>query len=387
MTDAQATPTPRSGPLAGMRVIEMANFLAGPLAAMALSDLGAEVIKIETAKGEPTRRLGRSHYPESPLFVNCNRGKRSVAVDLKDPADLAKVRVLLATADVMITNWRPGVTERLGLGDAALAAANPDLIRVYISGFGVDGPLADQPTYDAIVQAHLGSASGVAPDEVPTIASTFVVDKVSATMACQATLAAIVGRERGGGGSRVDISLLEAAAYANYADLMANRTFLEGSPEEAANTHSSATRPIAASDGWLIVVPVTAQQIRSAFAAVGAAEVGEEVVQIRDAARLAERMMDELEARTRTRTVAEWVEAFNAADVPHGVCLTIDQHLEHPQVRHNDNYRIADWPFLGRVRYARYPAHFSNWPELDEPTAPPRPGQDNDAVLGDLTAR
>jgi crotonobetainyl-CoA:carnitine CoA-transferase CaiB-like acyl-CoA transferase len=348
---------------------------------MQLADLGAEVIKIETSKGDPFRRLGKANYPESPLFVNSNHGKRSVSLDLKSPDGLARAFELISGADVMITNWRPGVTERLGLGDEALAAANPRLIRVYITGFGGDGPSADRATYDAIIQAHLGSASGLRPGQPPSIQGLYIVDKISATMACQATLAALVGRERGGGGTRVDLSLLEAGAYVQYPDMMANRTFIEGSPAEAANTHSAATRPIQASDGWLIVVPVTAQQIRSAFELIGKPELGEELMKMRDPAELTVRMLDALEEYTRQHTVAECLEQFDGADVATGACLTFDQHLDDPQVRHNANYQIADWPLHGKVRYIRYPAHFSTWPEPVVPTPPPRPGEDNDEVL------
>jgi crotonobetainyl-CoA:carnitine CoA-transferase CaiB-like acyl-CoA transferase len=285
----------------------------------------------------------------------------------------------------MVSNWRPAVAPRLGLDDAALAEANPTLVRVYISGFGATGPLAAAPTYDAVVQAHLGSVAGRGLDSTPAIAGTYVVDKIAASMTCQATLAALLQRERGSAGTRVDISLLDAAAYLNYPDVMANRTFVEQSPTEATNWHAAATRAIRAVDGWIVVIPVTADQIRRAFATVGAPEVADELLTLRDVTTLTTRMMDALEERTRARPAAECVKAFLDNDVPAGACLTIDEHLDDAQVRHNATYGTAVWDELGPVRFVRYPARFSSWPEAAGavPARPPALGGHTDEILGE----
>jgi crotonobetainyl-CoA:carnitine CoA-transferase CaiB-like acyl-CoA transferase len=331
------------------------------------------------------RRVGRSAFPVSPLYVNSNHGKRSIVLDLKDNVGRRHVHELLAGADVMVSNWRPTVGPRLGLDDEELAVANPDLIRVYVTGFGATGPLSDAPTYDSMVQAHFGSVADPVGETPPAIASTYVADKTAAAMVCQATLAALFARERGAGGARIDISLLDATAYVNFPDVMANRTFLEHSPAEATNQHSAATRPIRTADGWVMVVPVTAHQIRRAFAAVGAPELADEMLAIRDAAVMTRKTLDALEERTRARPTAEWIEVFNTNDVPAGACLTIDQHLDDSQVRHNATYGVADWEGLGPVRYARYPARFSNWADATDthPTAPPTPGEHTDEILAE----
>ena len=361
------------GPLAGVRVIELCNFISGPFATMMLSDLGAEVIKVEPPRGDPFRRFGRSGASVSPLFVNTNRGKRNVVLDLKDKDDTGALLQLLNTADVMVSNWRPGAAARLGLVDDDLSRRNPNLIRIYISGFGATGPLADRPVYDTIIQAHLGAGQ----NSPPAITGAYVVDKTSAAMVCQAALAALFARERTGVAERVDLALLDAAAYVNFVDVMANRTYLDNATADATNRHAAATRALRASDGWLVVVPVTADQVRRACNAIGRSALADELLTIRDAAELTTRMMDEFESVTQTASVEHWLKAFDANDVPAGPCLTIDEHLADGQVQHNHTYSIADWDGLGRVRQVRYPARFSTWNELwpagPPPSLPSRP--------------
>ncbi|HET6952637.1 MAG TPA: CoA transferase, partial [Acidimicrobiales bacterium] len=252
----------RSGPLSGIRVIELANYVSAPLTTMMLADLGADVVKIEPPKGDPFRRFGRAGTPVSPLFVNTNRGKQGLVLDLKDPEDNARLHELLEDADVLVSNWRPSVAERLGLADDALVKAYPQLIRVYVTGFG---PSADAPVFDAIIQAHVGAAES----SPPTIAPTYIVDKVTACMACQATVAALFDRERNGTAERIDLALLDAAAYFNFVDVMANRTFVDFAPVEAKNEQASAIRPVETADGWLIVAAVTAEQIRRTCEVLG----------------------------------------------------------------------------------------------------------------------
>jgi crotonobetainyl-CoA:carnitine CoA-transferase CaiB-like acyl-CoA transferase len=360
----------RTGPLAGVRVIEVANFLSGPLATAMLGDLGAEVIKVEPPKGDPFRRFGRSGTPVSSIFVNANRGKTGVVLDLKQETDQARLHELLDAADMMVTNWRPQVAARLGVVDDDLVRRNPKLIRVYISGFGSTGPLADRPVFDGIVQGHLGAGQSTPP----SVVGSYVVDKTSAAMVVQAALAALYSRERTGVAERIDLALLDAAAYVNFPDVMANRTFVDHEPEEAGNRQAAAVRAIQASDGWLVVAPVTADQIRSACAAVGRAELADELLTMMDATALTIRVMDELETVTKSAPVAHWVDAFEAHDVPAGPCLTIDQHLADAQVAHNHLYDITDADDLGRLRRVRYPARFSTWGELwPSPILPPRP--------------
>ncbi|HUP73489.1 MAG TPA: CoA transferase [Acidimicrobiales bacterium] len=374
-------PSTRSGPLDGIQVIELANYVSGPFATMMLGDLGADVIKVEPPKGDPLRSLGRDQAGVSPVFVSSNRGKRSVCLNLKLHDAQMELKRLLATADVLVSNWRPAVAARLGLVDDELAKANPRLIRVYVSGFGPDGPLADAPSFDSIIQARLGWTHGYTPDSEPSLATSYVVDKMSAAMVCQATLAALVARERLGVAERVDISMLDANAYTNFPDIMANRTFVARQPDEARNLHAAALRPIEASDGWVVVAPVSSHQIRRACLAVGREQLGDELLAMDDAVQLTKRFFNEIEFATRRHTVAHWLATFATFDVPAAPCSSLDEHLDDEQVRHNELYSLTEWAGLGPVRHVRYPAKFSTWGYLRARSGPPTIGEHSQEIL------
>ena len=151
------------GPLAGVKVVETAIYMAGPYAGMMLADLGADVVKIESAKGDPFRKYGRPKTPFSAVFANCNRSKRSVVLDLKDPAGRDALLELLADSDVFLANWRAGVAESLGLSDDVLAAANPRLVRCFVTGYGPDGPLAAEPAFDTVLQGRSALTDAITP--------------------------------------------------------------------------------------------------------------------------------------------------------------------------------------------------------------------------------
>ena len=357
----------RAGPLAGVKVVELASYVSGPFATMMMADLGADVIKIEPPQGDPFRRFGRAGTPVSPMFVNSNRGKEGMVLDLKVPSSKLAFDEVVKDADILLSNWRPAVAERLGLSDESIAAVNPRLIRVYVSGFGTSGPSAGAPVYDAIIQAHVGSAEMTPPTIVPA----YVVDKLTASMACQAALAALFERERSGKGDRIDLALLDAAAYVNFVDVMANRTFVDSAPVESGNKQAAAIRGVQTADGWLIVTPVSSDQIRRACDAIGRPELADELLGMKDATELTTRLYDELEAATREHSTDHWVETFRAHDVPAGPCLTIEQHFQDRQVVHNRIYSIEEWEDVGRVRQVRYPARFARHGDLRPTKGPP----------------
>jgi len=373
-----------AGPLDGVRVVEVASFMAVPFGTMMLSDLGAEVVKVEPPKGDPFRRFGRNEGGVSPVFLSSNRGKRSVTLDLKDADDRAALLALLGTADVLVSSFRPAVLSRLGLDDAQLAALHPRLIRVYMTGYGGDGPLAEAPAFDVIIQARTGYTEMQGDHDHPVLAPSYLIDKICATMVCQAALAALLGRERTGVAERVDVAMLDAAAYVNFPDVMANRVILEGAPPDARNAHAAAARPIRAQDGWIVIAPVTAGQIRRGLAAAGAPpDVAEGLLGIRDATSLTLRTYDAFEARTRDQPVAHWLEVFAAADVPVAPCLGIDEHLADPELASRELYAIDDWgDGLGPTRHVRYPATFSSWGHLRAVRGAPALGSDTKEILG-----
>jgi CoA:oxalate CoA-transferase len=370
--------------LAGIRVLEMATYLSGPFATMMLADLGAEVIKVEPPRGDPFRRFGRPETYVSSLFANCNRAKRSVVLDLKTPDGVAHLLALAAQSDILVCNWRPEVAERLGIGDGTLVQANDQLIRIYVSGYGPTGPLADAPAFDGVVQAGSGMTEALSTSDEPAMLPGYPVDKMTAVMAVQAALAALVSRARDGRGDRVDLAMLDTAAYLNFVDLVAGRTFLDYQPAEARNRQSSAVRPIAAADGWLLVAPASGDQVRRACRAVGHPEWGDELLAMPDAVAMVTALCSRLETATGAASAEHWLEQFQRHDVPVARCIGIDEHLVDPQVTHNQIYSIAEWPSVGPVRTVRYPARFASSGLLPTGAAAPRLGADTSDVLAGL---
>ena len=371
------------GPLHGVRVIEAGSYVSGPFGGQMLADLGAEVIKVENPLGgDAFRRFGHPSFPVSAVFANCNRGKRSVAPNLKEPDDRERLLGLVATSDVWMSNWRPGVAERLGLGDDVLAQTNPRLIRTYITGYGGEGPGTGGPVFDLIVQATSGLMDALAKSDRPQVLPGYPVDKVTAMMAAQAITAALFARERRGVGDRIDISLLSAASYVDFLELFANRTFVEGQPEDPRNRHAVSLRALAASDGWIAVAPVSGHAIRSACEAVGHPEWADEVRSFTEQSDMAAALFDRLDTVLPGEPVAHWLELFAKWDVPAAECLSMDAHLDDPQVRSQGMYQLTDWEGFGPVRVVRYPAEFGSAGKLIVTEPPPSVGADDEELLG-----
>ena len=199
-------------PLAGIRIVDLSTVLSGPLATVMLADQGASVIKIEPPEGDSSRMIGPAKGDLSAMFITANRGKRSIALDLKLPAALEVLHALIGRADVLVNNFRPGVMARLGLGDAALALRYPKLIRLSITGYGPDGPRAGDKVYDAVVQGVAGMAASHRNlhTGAPGLLSTAVCDKLTSLAAAQAVSTALFARERDGQGRHVEVAMLGA---------------------------------------------------------------------------------------------------------------------------------------------------------------------------------
>ena len=209
-----ATTSPRSttGPLAGLKVVEIATTIAGPACARMLADFGAEVVKIEPPEGDPVRQMGYQVQGQSLYAASLLRNKRSVVLDLKLEADRKVARSLIDEADILVENFRPGVMELLGLGYEALARANPGLVMVRISGYGQDGPYASRPGYGAICEAVGGVRHMTGdPDRPPARVALATTDYLTATHAAFGAMAAIHERSRSGLGQVVDVALYETA--------------------------------------------------------------------------------------------------------------------------------------------------------------------------------
>ena len=240
------------GALAGVRVVEFANYVSGPYAGMLLGDLGADVIKVEEpTRGDPFRGWGRVEY--SPTFASVNRNKKSVTIDLKSEAGKADARALVREADVVIDNFRPGTLERLGLGYADLTADNERLVWCSITGFGTDGPYAHRPGYDTVGQAMSGLLSLLTDPANPQPMGISLSDHLAGVTACNGILAALVARGRTGRGQRVDTSLLESAI--SFCGENMARYFDNGKvPVRATRTKQAQVYAFAAGDGKALVV-------------------------------------------------------------------------------------------------------------------------------------
>ncbi len=216
-------------PLEGIKVLEFSTMITASLAAMMLADQGAEVIKVEPVDaGDPMRYIGSSKGGVSALFANCNRGKRSLRIDLKTAEGREVIEQLAAVTDIVLTNYRPGVMDGLGLGSEALRARNPRLIFGAVTGFGLEGPLADAPAYDPIIQAQSGMAAVQGQGKgKPEFIKTLMCDKITAYTACQAVTAALYARERTGVGQHIDLSMMDAGLHFVFPDGFMHQALLD----------------------------------------------------------------------------------------------------------------------------------------------------------------
>ncbi len=251
-----------SAPLQGIRIVDMSAVFSGPMATALLADQGAEVIKVESPDGDTTRFIGPAKGDLAASFVAANCGKRNLALDLKSPEAIGVLHALLARADVLVENFRPGVMQRLGLADHDLAARFPALIRVSITGFGPDGPRGNDKAYDAVIQALGGLACSQRDPATgaPVILASTVSDKLTALTAAQAITAALFARQRDGGrGRRVELAMLDATVAFQWPDAMYNHVWVDDAPP-AFPEFGATQRPWRTADGWVAtMVPQQAE--------------------------------------------------------------------------------------------------------------------------------
>lgn len=341
-------------PLAGIRVVEAASYISGPFAGLTLADLGADVIKVEPPRGDPYRRFGPQDDDGGVIFRAVNRNKRSVRIDLTTEAGVAELATLLDDADVLVTNWRPGVAERFGLDADTVPRRWPRLVWVRVSGYGQSGPMAQLPAFDSIVQARVGLASAIADE--PVLLPTYVADKVTATFAAQSVLAALVQRQSTGTGAVVDVAMIDAMAYFDAPDLFAAHQ-RPGHTDDRVVRMLRGPQLLPTSDGWVVLAPVSGQQIKRAMIAAGLEHALDDLKRQPDSLAASERFFELFGDHLRGRTSAEWVAIFSEADVPASAVMTKAEHLDDPQVVHNEIYRLVDEPG-GPTRRVRHPARF-----------------------------
>ena len=352
-----------AGPLAGVHVLDLARVLAGPYAAMLLGDLGAEVIKVERpGAGDDTRGWGPPFAQgESTYFLSVNRGKRSAAIDLKDPGEREFVEALVRWADVLVENFRPGVMDRLGLSDDRLAELNPRLIRLSISGFGERGPDRDRVGYDQILQAEGGvmSLTGTAASRAVKVGVP-IADISAALFGVIGVLGALVERERSGLGQRVSTSLL--AGQVGIHTFQATRYLIAGQVPEVSGNHHPTVVPYGvfeAADGPLVIA-VGNDDIWRRFAPLAGLDPADPrfATNALRLGRLTE-LQQIMNAALRQRTVADWLDRLRRAGVPAGEVKTLDRVYDSEQVRAEGLVWEMDHPQLGRIRLPGHPVRYS----------------------------
>ncbi|MFL5253731.1 MAG: CaiB/BaiF CoA transferase family protein [Rhodopila sp.] len=375
------------GPLHGYRIVDLTSMISGPLATMILADQGADVIKVENPDGgDHTRAANNRRAGFSASFLNNNRNKRSVALDLKRPAARDALLRLAATADVFIQNFRPGVAERMGLGEDAIRAVAPEIIYVSISGFGETGPYAQKPVYDPLIQAVSGLASVQAGSDTerPRLVRTILPDKLTGITAAQAITAALLARERTGKGQHVRLSMLDAVIAFLWSSDMGSQTFIGDTipQQEAASfidlIYETATTPISAA-------VQTNREWQALARALGHPEWLDDP-RFRTPA-LRQQHINERLAVTQevllTRPAEDWLQRLTQEGVPCAPVLTRTAMLSNEQVVANGIVVETDHPDAGRLRQARPAARFSATPASVRHGAPAL-GADTDAVLGEL---
>jgi formyl-CoA transferase len=386
-------PTRPAGPLAGVHVLDLARVLAGPYAAMLLADLGAEVIKVERpGAGDDTRTWGPPFMPtgegaESTYFLSVNRGKRSAAIDLKDASERGFTEALVRWADVLIENFRPGVMERLGLGDERLAELNPRLIRLAISGFGDVGPDSDRVGYDQILQAEGGvmSVTGTAGGS-PVKVGVPIADISAGLFGVVGVLAALVERERSGVGQRVATSLL--ASQVGIHTFQATRYLIAGDVPGPSGNHHPTVAPYGvfdAADGP-VVIAVGNDDIWRRFAPLAGFAATDERFST-NAARIANAMelIEIINSGFAQRRVADLLADLHEAGVPAGELKSLDRVYSGAQLQAQNLVWEVDHARLGTIRLPGNPLHFSRTviaPGLPPPTLGQHTDELRAALLG-----
>jgi crotonobetainyl-CoA:carnitine CoA-transferase CaiB-like acyl-CoA transferase len=364
----------QTGVLTGYRVIDCTIAMAGPFAAQRLGDLGADVIKVEPTAGEWQRFAsagGANGNKINVSFLSLNRNKRSLAVDLKSPGGAGVLRELVASGDVFLQNYRPGVAARLGLDYESLRAINPAIVYVSISGYGEDGPYKDRPGQDLLLQAMSGAMLSAGRNgEPPTPAGQYLADAVTASTAFEGVLAALLHRERTGEGQLVTVNMLDALTTLQMQELSVFT--VGGIPQqrgEQPNAHVYIRAPygvFATSDGY---IALGFADLETLGTVIGEATFAGMVPEV-DGWTRRDELYAKTEARLHTDTSAAWLERLLAAGIWAGPVYGYQELVDDPQIAHNGTFVEYDHPTEGRVKTPGFPYKFSATPARIDRGAP-----------------
>ena len=376
------------GPLQGIKVIDMTTVLMGPYATQMLGDYGADVIKVESLDGDVTRQIGPTRHPGmGPVFLNTNRSKRSICLDLKKPAGRDAVLRLIETADVLIYNVRPQAMARLGLGYEALAAANPAIVYVGLFGYGQSGPYAAKPAYDDLIQGASGVATllAAAGDGTPRYVPITMADRVVGLMAVNAIMGGLMHQLRSGTGQRIDVPMFESMAEFVLIDHLGGLTYDppldHGGYSRLLSRHR---RPYRTRDGYICALIYNDKQWRSFADSIGQPGMLDDPRFASHAARHQhiDAIYEEVGRIFLGRSTAEWHELLERADIPVMPMHTLQSILDDPHLQAVGFFKTIEHPVEGRIRQMQVP---SSWSASQPQPGGPAPtlGEHGRAILGE----
>jgi len=362
------------GPLAGVRVLDLSAVVSGPLTARLLADFGADVIKVERLEGDIQRNVGSKRRGYSGSFHMLNRGKRSLAIDLSQPASQAVVQRIARDVDIVVQNFRPGVVERLGVDYETLSKANPGLLYLSISGFGQTGPRAGDRAYDPIIQAFSGMANvqGLKRGEGPEQVNQLILDKLTAYTGVQALCAALFCREKTGQGQHIELSMLDTAIAFLWPDAGADDILL-GDDIEHAPPVGAAGMLVPLTDGWAALMTLSDHEFRGLCTALGMTALASDPRFNQLASRQTNRaayievLNASIEQATQGMSLNEFMGALAEHEVPVSAVQILGELHSNPQVMSQEMFYERHHPVAGRMREVRTAAKFS----ATDP-APPR---------------
>jgi crotonobetainyl-CoA:carnitine CoA-transferase CaiB-like acyl-CoA transferase len=374
--------------LEGIRVVDLTRILSGPFCSMFLADMGADVIKIESpGDGDPVREQGEIRNGMSFYFATFNRNKRSITLDLRKPQGKEILRDLIRRADVVVNNFRPGVMDKMGFGRNELISLKPDIVSCHVTGFGLDGPYEDRPSFDFIAQAMSGFMSVTGFAEGPPLrAGPPMSDLVAGAYAAMGICAALVRRERTGAGEEVSTALTDGLT-SMLAYLAANY-FATGREAARTGNDHGIVAPYGlfeASDGEVAIAPSNDSVYMKLLEALDLKHLKDHPDFLTNADRFARRaaINAEINARTRTGSVAHWIDKLNAAGVPCGRVMHLAEVFDDPQTKHQQMRITIDDPQHGPIDVIGFPIKFGDAPcRVHRP--PPMLGADTEAVLAEL---
>ena len=388
MTTSSSTPG-ANGPLTGVRVVDLTSVVFGPYATQTLGDMGADVIKVEPPAGDIVRTAFPSRNPGmSGVFLNSNRNKRGIVLDLRKPEARAAVLRLIATADVFVHSMRPAAIAKLGLDYASVSAARPDIIYASAWGFRSNGPYADRPAYDDVIQGISGAADlprrrgAEAPDFAPMV----MADKVAGLHAISGITMALFHRERTGEGQQIEIPMFEAMTSFNFVEHLSGAVFEPPlAPAGYIRVLEPNRKPYRTRDGYMVVLPYNDKQCRGFFEAAGRPDLATDERFANAAAR--SRNVDQyyglISELIAEKTTAEWVPLLSQADVPAIPVNTLEDVMVDEHLQATGFFQEYDHPSEGRVRTTAVPLHFEKTPGSATRLAPPRLGENTRDVLSE----